>query len=109
MLSLHVLDTAAGAPAAGIAVTLQRIDGAAAVDIALGTTDADGRITPGFGGTLTPGTYELRFNAGAYFSARGVRSFYTEIPVRFCIDDSAPRYHIPLLLSPFGYTTYRGS
>lgn len=109
MLTLHVLDTAAGRPAAGIGVTLVRLDGEIAVELAQGAADAGGRIAGGFGGTLAPGVYELRFEAGAYFASHGTQSFYDRVPVRFLINDEREHYHVPLLLSPFGYTTYRGS
>lgn len=109
MLTLHVLDTAAGVPGAGIAVTLVRLDDGIAVEVARGTTDEGGRIGGGFGGVLAPAIYELRFDAGAYFASRGAPTLYGVIPVRFRIDDERQHYHIPLLLSPYGYTTYRGS
>lgn len=109
MLTLHVLDTAAGVPGAGIGVTLVRLDDEIAVEVARGTTDDGGRIAGGFGGLLAPAVYELRFEAGAYFAARGTPTLYGIIPVRFRIEGERQHYHIPLLLSPFGYTTYRGS
>ena len=106
-LSTHVLDTAAGRPAAGIAVSLFQ-EGAA-----LGSwhTDGDGRMDGPMlsGAPLRQGRYELEFDAGAYFEGRGVPSFHGVIPVRFAVSESEAHYHIPLLLAPFSYTTYRGS
>lgn len=110
MLSTHVLDVAAGLPAEGIAVTLYRIDDARH-RVAAAKTDADGRVPSPFGGALEPGTYEIVFAVGAYFVHRGERrgSFYDEIPVRFVVESATATYHVPLLLAPWGYSTYRGS
>lgn len=109
-LSTHVLDVAHGVPAVNLAVSLLRIeDGGARREIAAGSTDADGRIAAPFGGDLAVGTYELIFHVGAYYAHHDVAGFYTDVPVRFRISDAAVRYHVPLLLSPWGYTTYRGS
>ncbi|HVA28962.1 MAG TPA: hydroxyisourate hydrolase [Candidatus Baltobacteraceae bacterium] len=108
-LSTHVLDVAHGVPAAGLEVALVRIDGHDAREVARARTDADGRIVAPFGGELTSGVYELRFAAGAYHAKTGTPSFYDEIPVRFTVDDATRHYHVPLLLSPWGYSTYRGS
>jgi 5-hydroxyisourate hydrolase len=102
-----VLDVARGVPAAGVGVTLVQVVGAMRVDLASGTTDGDGRIAGPFG-DLQPGEYELVFKAGAYLKATGTPSFYDEIPVRFIIAESR-HYHVPLLLAPWGYSTYRGS
>ncbi len=107
-LSTHVLDIALGVPAAGIKVTLSLIAGTTHVDLASGTTNEDGRIPAPFGDELQTGEYELIFKVGAYYKAKGTPSFYDEIPVRF-IASEARHYHVPLLLSPYGYSTYRGS
>lgn len=108
MLSTHVLDIARGAPAVGIEVTLYRL-GKERTLLAQTVTNADGRIPSPFGGTLEPGSYELVFNAGSYFTGAGLETFYNEIAVRFRIDPAAGPYHVPLLLAPWGYSTYRGS
>ena len=108
-LSTHVLDISRGAPAAGVGVRLCRIDGGDSKEIASARTDGDGRVASPFGGDLSAGTYELIFAAGAYFAQSETRSFYDQIPIRFQIDDLGARYHVPLLLSPWGYSTYRGS
>lgn len=101
-LSTHVLDTATGEPAAGMRVHLSRAsdDGWERVDEAV--TDADGRVT-GFG-ELSSGRHRLAFETGEYGN-----EFYPFVAVVFEVDESRDHYHIPLLLSPFGYTTYRGS
>jgi len=105
-LSTHVLDIARGAPASGIDVALWHL-GAHPRELGRGITDADGRIATSFG-TLPRGVYELRFFVRSYFDGLQTPAFYDEIPVRFSIVEDA-HYHVPLLLSPFGYSTYRGS
>lgn len=102
-VSTHVLDTALGKPAAEIALTLARGGNV----IASGTTDADGRFRDP--GAHEPGNYQLTFAVGAYFDAAGRDSFYGEVVIRFRITSASEHYHVPLLLSPFGYSTYRGS
>ncbi len=99
-LSTHVLNTARGRPAAGIWVELAD----AGEPVAEGVTDADGRVGS-LGGDLAPGTYTLRFDTGGYLGGEG---FYPEVVVTFAVGDE-DHYHVPLLLSPFGYSTYRGS
>ncbi|HEY9180650.1 MAG TPA: hydroxyisourate hydrolase [Candidatus Baltobacteraceae bacterium] len=107
-LSTHVLDTSRGKPAAGIEVVLYALEDGQRREAARGETNASGRIASPFGAELQPGEYELAFNAGGYFAASGQRSFFEWIPVRFRIDD-AGHYHVPLLMSPWAYSTYRGS
>lgn len=111
-ITTHVLDLAAGKPASGVAVALAvlRPDGRWA-DLAAGATDADGRLRDLLdpAAPLAPGTYRLRFDTGAYFAALGVPSFYPSVAVDFTVSDPAAHHHVPLLLSPFGYSTYRGS
>lgn len=102
-LSTHVLDTSLGRPAARVRVILEGDGG----QLAEAVTDADGRATD-LGGGLAPGTYSLRFDSGGYFAARGIDGFYPEVLVTFTIS-GAGHVHVPLLLSPFGYSTYRGS
>ena len=111
-LTTHVLDTADGRPAAGIVTQLARLDDANHWQpLAESTTDADGRSASLLAGqsTLAPGTYRLTFQVAAYFQARQVESIYSAIPVVFTIQSPQEHLHVPLLLSPFGYTTYRGS
>jgi 5-hydroxyisourate hydrolase len=112
-LTTHVLDTAAGRPAAGLVIELWRPGENKMVKSA--TTNADGRIDGPIldGDAFTAGVYELRFRAGDYLRASGVPlpdpAFLDLIPVRFGIADASQHYHVPLLLSPYGYSTYRGS
>src|SRR5438874_7289640 len=108
-ITTHVLDTAAGRPAAGISVVLEYMDREGWTKLASGTTNQDGRV-----GDLLPkdhqllaGTYKLTFNTNEYFTAKSIESFYPSVPVIFEIKQSAQHYHVPLLLSPFGYSTYR--
>jgi 5-hydroxyisourate hydrolase len=110
-LTTHVLDLALGRPARGVAVKLfRRSEAGEWVPLAERTTDADGRVKDLLGAaSLTPGRYLLTFATGDYFRARGEMSFHPEIPVQFEVGDPAQHYHVPLLLSPFGYSTYRGS
>jgi 5-hydroxyisourate hydrolase len=103
-LSTHVLDTGAGRPAPGVAVVLESAPGEVLDDA---RTDADGRIAS-IGGDLTPGDYRLRFDTGGWFSDAGVEAFYPEVAVSFTIT-SDEHFHVPLLLSRYGYSTYRGS
>ena len=111
-ISTHVLDTALGKPAAGVSVSLEQIDSASrAVTIGHGTTDLDGRLrnlVP-TGRSLEPGDYRLRFDTGAYLARAGHAVFYPTVSVDFRVTESGSHYHVPLLLSPFGYSTYRGS
>ena len=107
--STHVLDLSRGFPAAGIQIVLEerRTDGAF-TEIGRGKTDSDGRLknlVPG----LPAGTYRITFDVDAYFSAQGIEAFFPEALVLFRLKDGASHYHVPLLLSPFGYSTYRGS
>lgn len=108
-VSAHVLDTTAGMPAAGVEVRLDAGRGDAWSLVARSATDADGRVTD-LGPELLPaGTYRLTFETGAYFAARGVESFFPYVTVVFTVDDSAGHLHVPLLVSPFALSSYRGS
>jgi 5-hydroxyisourate hydrolase len=104
-LSTHVLDAVSGTPATGVPVTL--LDARDTV-LAGATTDEDGRVAD-LGDCLGPGVYRLRFDTATYFSAKEVTAFYPEIVIAFEITDAAGKYHVPVLLSPFAYSTYRGS
>jgi 5-hydroxyisourate hydrolase len=111
-LSTHVLDVSIGRPAAGLSITLE---GRGAEDgwrtLGQGATDADGRLTGLLppGAALAPGLYQLTFDTAAYFRARGLEGFYPFVTVTFEVTRPDEHYHVPLLLSPFGYSTYRGS
>ncbi len=109
-VSTHVLDITRGKPAAGVPVTLDKKDDTGYVRLNAGTTDADGRVkelVPE--GKLELGTYRITFDTGAYFSAQKVEGFYPEASIVFVICEADAHYHVPLLLSAFGYSTYRGS
>lgn len=110
-ITTHVLDVARGRPAAGVAVVLERHGDDSWQELARGTTDADGRLRDLLpdGAALAAGVYRLRFATGDYFQSVGVTGFYPEVQVTVRIDDATGHYHIPLLLSPYGYSTYRGS
>jgi 5-hydroxyisourate hydrolase len=113
-LTTHVLDTASGKPAAGLKVELFRM-GDAAERVTVATTNADGRVDRPLleGDSFSPGVYELRFHAGDYLRRAGMPmqepAFLDVVPIRFGIAAPGDHYHVPLLLSPFGYSTYRGS
>ena len=114
-LTTHILDTALGRPAAGMQVALFHIEGEARTLLKIVATNGDGRVdTPLLeGDALVRGTYELVFHAGDYLKASGTTlsdpPFLDAIPLRFGIADLAAHYHVPLLLSPYSYSTYRGS
>jgi len=111
-ITTHVLDTALGCPAAGISVALERLvsDGTAR-QIGAGMTDKDGRIRDLLapGQSADAGEYRLRFETGAYFARDGREAFYPFVEVAFRVGADREHYHVPLLLNPFGYSTYRGS
>jgi 5-hydroxyisourate hydrolase len=103
-ISTHVLDTVKGEPAAGIVIRLER-EGR---ELGRGITDVDGRLADFGVGALTAGVYRLVFETEAYLGAGGA-AFFPEVVVTFRADGRRPRYHVPLLLSPYAYSTYRGS
>ena len=107
-LTTHVLDTAHGRPGAGIAIALYRIEGKTETLVAETTTNKDGRTDAPLleADKLRTGTYQLVFHVGAYFKSEG---FFDVVPIRFKVADAAAHYHVPLLCSPWSYTTYRGS
>ena len=109
-ITSHVLDTALGCPARNLAVRVDRQDAASWTTLGEALTNDDGRIDdfPG-AGELQEGTYRVTFDTRAYFEATGQPVFFPFVDVVFVVDGSRRHYHIPLLLSPFGYSTYRGS
>lgn len=104
-ISTHVLDTASGRPAAGIPVTLELARGTEWLVLGTGRTDAEGRLRTLLTTPPEPGTYRITFNSGAYFPT----GFFPSVMITFTVDEGQEHYHVPLLLSPFGYSTYRGS
>lgn len=112
MISTHILDTSLGRPAANVPVVLERVDVYEGDElITRATTDEDGRVKE-----LAPrdrrfvaGTYRLTFDTGSYFAMQTVEGFYPSVAVLFTVRDPASHHHVPLLISPFGYSTYRGS
>jgi len=114
-LTTHVLDTARGKPAAGVTITLYRVSGISHRKIAEAVTNAEGRTDAPMlaGADFKAGSYELVFGAGAYLRGSGQAGegvlFLDEIPIRFGVTDDSAHYHVPLLISPFAYSTYRGS
>jgi 5-hydroxyisourate hydrolase len=110
-ITTHVLDTAAGRPAEGIAIELERREGDGSWKaLGAGKTNSDGRafelLPPG---SLAAGVYRLKFDTAAYFARQKQASFYPSVTIEFEVKATAEHYHVPLLLAPFGYSTYRGS
>ena len=110
-LTTHVLDTARGRPAAGVPVTLELEAAGGWILLGKGTTNADGRISDLLPNdtAIEAGVYRLIFDTSIYFAANNVQAFYPQVTVVFKIENPDQHYHVPLLLSPFGYSTYRGS
>lgn len=114
-LTTHVLDTSRGVPAAGLAIVLQRQSSGKYIDLAKVKTNSDGRVDAPLldGDSMEAGRYRLTFSAGDYFRELGVElpeyTFLDDVVIDFGISDADQHYHVPLLLSPYGYSTYRGS
>jgi 5-hydroxyisourate hydrolase len=114
-LSTHVLDTATGSPAAGMKIELFRLSADSRDLIGAAVTNGDGRTDAPMleGAAFRPGAYELVFHCGPYFDAQGLDlpspKFLSDVPIRFGLADGDAHYHVPLLISPFAYSTYRGS
>jgi 5-hydroxyisourate hydrolase len=113
MLTTHVLDTALGRPAEGVEISLVRLDADGEEEIARTLTNADGRTDAPLAEALEAGMYELRFAVGSYLGAAGHAvsdpPFLDVVPVRFGVADPGAAHHVPLLVSPWAYSTYRGS
>lgn len=109
-ITTHVLDTARGRPATGVKVVLSAVDGDGWRELSRAETDAEGRVLefPG-ADSLKAAVYRLRFETRDYFRALGVESFYPHVEIAFDVGDPGEHYHVPLLVSPHGYSTYRGS
>jgi 5-hydroxyisourate hydrolase len=111
-ITTHILDTSLGRPAGGVAVVLELyLHPGGWREMGKGETDADGRLRTLLppDQAVAPGVYRLTFHTGAYFMARMTDSFFPEVSIVFTVQDPTQHYHVPLLLSPFGYSTYRGS
>lgn len=109
-ITTHVLDTALGKPAAGVPVTLALRQGSSFRELGRASTDADGRVRAFVpAAPLQTGAYQLVFETAGYFRAAEREAFYERVTLEFFVADAAQHYHVPLLISPFGYTTYRGS
>lgn len=108
-VTTHVLDAVSGIPAQGIGLRLLRHSSSGLEEIAAGRTDADGRNGELGPDRLPSGTYRLIFATGEYFQERGAETFYPEVTIDFLVREERAHYHVPILLSPFAYSTYRGS
>ncbi len=107
MISTHILDTSKGFPASGVQVFLDSIQDGNWTPLASGETNPDGRFV--FDVPYLAGQYRIRFGIEDYYSRSGMKPFFLDVPVAFEITDTSRKYHVPLLLNPFGYSTYRGS
>jgi 5-hydroxyisourate hydrolase len=108
-ISTHVLDTSLGRPASSVTVRLLRHEGSTWIEMFSGETDADGRVPALREVAGAAGAWRLTFDAGGYFHRQGVESFYAVVTIDFVVRAADAHYHVPLLVSPFGYSTYRGS
>lgn len=108
-ITSHILDTSRGRPAAGVVISLARHGEGGFVEVARASTNADGRVGNLAATALLPGMYRLTFETRAYFMRLGVATFYPEVIVTFEVGNASEHYHVPLLINPFGYSTYRGS
>lgn len=108
-ISTHILDTTRGRPAKGVTVRLEQVLASGPVELARGATDADGRVKPLLDVIPAAGTYRLHFEVAPYFAGLGVEAFYPAVALDFTVKAPGEHYHVPLLLNPFGFSTYRGS
>jgi 5-hydroxyisourate hydrolase len=108
-ISTHVLDTSLGRPASDVAVRLLRHEGPTWIEMFSGETDGEGRVPALRDVTGGAGAWRLTFDAGGYFQRQGAESFYNVVTIEFVVRSADAHYHVPLLISPFGYSTYRGS
>ena len=110
-LSVHVLNLQDGLPSPGVKVLLEKQNGKTWTQLNTGTTNEKGRITALFpeGKALEKGNYRVTFKTGDWFAEHKMETFFPEVPVIFSVDGTGPHYHIPLLLSPYGFSTYRGN
>ena len=108
-ITTHILDTATGKPAAGVPVSLLALDNGAWSELASARTDNDGRVKELGPEVLDSGTYRLQFSTAEYFAALNTPTFFPEVVLTFTVDRNEAHYHVPLLLSPFSFSSYRGS
>ena len=110
-ITTHILDTSRGRPAAGVRVILERQESGTHTELGQGATDADGRLRTLLADGLrpAPGVYRLSFEVAPYFAALGAPAFFPRVQITFSVTAPEEHHHVPLLLSPFGYSTYRGS
>jgi 5-hydroxyisourate hydrolase len=108
-VTTHVLDTSLGRPAAGVPVRLEHLIGGEPSPVAQASTGEDGRVRDLGPASLPPGIYRVVFDTAAYFVRSGQRAFYPEVAISFLVEAADAHYHVPLVLSPFAYSTYRGS
>ncbi|WEO78925.1 hydroxyisourate hydrolase [Cryobacterium sp. SO2] len=108
-ITTHVLDSVSGRPAASVGVVLEQHVHGGWREIATARTDADGRVSDLGPEAVSAGRYRITFDTGTYFAARDQATFYPHVTIVFELDDESAHYHVPLLLSPFAYSTYRGS
>lgn len=108
-ITTHILDTGTGRPASGVKATLEAKQASGWQEIGSGSTDQDGRINNLGPVAVEAGQYRITFETGAYFGKTGTETFFPEVALGFVIADEAQHYHVPLLISPFAYSTYRGS
>jgi 5-hydroxyisourate hydrolase len=104
-VTTHILDTASGKPAAGVPITLHALVNGAWSEIAAAQTDSDGRVKELGPERLTSGTYRLQFATAGYFAGQNLAAFFPEVVLTFAVDTNEPHYHIPLLLSPFAFSS----
>ncbi|MBE2250835.1 MAG: hydroxyisourate hydrolase [Myxococcus sp.] len=108
-ISTHILDTTLGRPARDVTVRLEQLLASGAKELVKGVTDADGRVKPLLEAIPAAGTYRLHFEVAPYFARLGVEAFYPSVVIDFVVKAAHEHYHVPLLLNPYGYSTYRGS
>lgn len=108
-ISTHILDTTRGRPAQGVAVTLEQKQGSGWKELARGVTNEDGRVKPLLETIPAAGIYRIGFEVAPYFDKLGVEAFFPHVELTFIVKSAAEHYHVPLLLNPFAFSTYRGS
>lgn len=109
-ITTHILDTSLGRPAQGVTIRLEQLIGSDVKQIGEGITNTDGRVTDLMTpGSLVPGTYRIHFDIAPYYEKLGQKCFYPAVQIDFTVEATDEHYHVPLLLNPYGFSTYRGS